>query len=44
MYFIHYVSDVKNELTDKVKTWAEKYCPQKIQIGKVLRSIYKDLT
>jgi len=24
MYFIHYVSDVKNELTDEVKAWAEK--------------------
>jgi predicted aldo/keto reductase-like oxidoreductase len=24
MYLIHYVSDVKNELTDEVKTWAEK--------------------
>jgi uncharacterized protein len=24
MYFIHYVSDVKNELTDDVKAWAEK--------------------
>jgi len=24
MYFIHHVSDVKNELTDEVKTWAEK--------------------
>jgi uncharacterized protein len=23
MYFIHYVSDVKDELTDKVKAWAE---------------------
>ena len=23
MYFIHYVSDVKSELTDEVKTWAE---------------------
>ncbi|MEJ2098483.1 MAG: aldo/keto reductase [Desulfobacterales bacterium] len=23
MYFIHYVSDVKSELTDAVKTWAE---------------------
>ena len=23
MYFIHYVSDVKNELTDEVKAWAE---------------------
>jgi len=24
VYFIHYVSDVKNELTDEVKAWAEK--------------------
>jgi len=24
MHFIHYVSDVKNELTDEVKVWAEK--------------------
>ncbi|MGD9182196.1 MAG: aldo/keto reductase [Desulfobacterales bacterium] len=24
MYFIHYVKDVKKELTDEVKTWAEK--------------------
>ena len=24
MYFIHYVSDVENELTDEVKAWAEK--------------------
>lgn len=24
MYFIHYVSSVKKELTDEVKTWAEK--------------------
>ena len=24
MYFIHYVSDVKDELTGEVKTWAEK--------------------
>jgi len=24
LYFIHYVSDVKNELTDDVKAWAEK--------------------
>jgi len=24
MYFIHYLSDVKNELTSEVKTWAEK--------------------
>jgi len=24
MYLIHYVSDAKNELTDEVKTWAEK--------------------
>jgi predicted aldo/keto reductase-like oxidoreductase len=24
MYFIHYVSDVKKELTDEVKAWAEK--------------------
>jgi hypothetical protein len=24
MYFLHYVSDVKNELTDEVKAWAEK--------------------
>jgi predicted aldo/keto reductase-like oxidoreductase len=24
MYFIHYVADVKNELTDEVKAWAEK--------------------
>jgi predicted aldo/keto reductase-like oxidoreductase len=24
MYFIHYVSDVKNELTDEVKAWADK--------------------
>jgi len=24
MYFIHYVRDVKNELTDEVKVWAEK--------------------
>jgi predicted aldo/keto reductase-like oxidoreductase len=24
MYFIHYVSDVRNELTDEVKAWAEK--------------------
>ena len=24
MYFIHYVSDVKNELTDEVKAWAQK--------------------
>jgi predicted aldo/keto reductase-like oxidoreductase len=24
MYLIHYVSDAKNELTDAVKTWAEK--------------------
>ena len=24
MYFIHYVSDAKNELTDEVKTWAAK--------------------
>jgi predicted aldo/keto reductase-like oxidoreductase len=24
MYFIHYVSDAKNELTDEVKAWAEK--------------------
>ena len=24
MYFIHYVSDVKNEMTNEVKAWAEK--------------------
>jgi uncharacterized protein len=24
MYFIHYVSDIKKELTDEVKVWAEK--------------------
>jgi predicted aldo/keto reductase-like oxidoreductase len=24
MYFIHYVSDIKKELTDEVKAWAEK--------------------
>jgi predicted aldo/keto reductase-like oxidoreductase len=24
LYFIHYVNDVKNELTDEVKAWAEK--------------------
>ena len=24
LYFIHYVNDVKNELTNEVKTWAEK--------------------
>ena len=24
MYFIHYVSDAKNELTDEGKVWAEK--------------------
>ena len=45
MYFIHHVSDAKNELTDEIKAWAEKAKAKgKIQIGKVLKKTHEDLT
>jgi aryl-alcohol dehydrogenase-like predicted oxidoreductase len=37
-------TDVKANILRADYSKAEKYCPQKIQIGKVLKKIYKDLT
>jgi len=37
-------TDVKEYIFNADYTIAEKYCPQKIQIGKVLKRTYEDLT
>jgi predicted aldo/keto reductase-like oxidoreductase len=37
-------TDIKANITKADYSIAEKYCPQKIQIGKVLKKTHEDLT